>query len=136
MMDADLLEGLEEEMIPSKTFKIVGNRIQGLTDGLDAIRQTVDKILHTERFVYPIYSDNVGAELERFIGADYDFIEADLERTIEDALTADDRIEGITDFEMNQTASNTLACKFIVDTVEGLYAQETEVDTDGYNTVR
>ena len=123
----DILQDIDLELLPSKTYRLVGNRILGTVDGPEAIKQAVDKILRTERYVYLIYNGDYGVELERFIGENFDFIKADLERTIEDALTADDRISGISDFEMEQTATNALGCKFTVNTIEGSYNQQQEV---------
>ena len=123
----DILQDIDLELLPSKTYRLVGNRILGTVDGPEAIKQAVDKILRTERYVYLIYNGDYGVELERFIGENFDFIKADLERTIEDALTADDRISGISDFEMEQTATNASGCKFTVNTIEGSYNQQQEV---------
>jgi len=117
------LETLETEMIPSKTYRIINGRIIGMIDGLESVVQAVDKILRTERFVYEIYGEEYGIELERFIGANFDFVKADLQRTIKDALFIDERIEDITDFEMEQVVPNTLKCRFTVNTIEGTFAE-------------
>ena len=53
---------------PSKTFRIHGGRIEGTIDGLDAVRQSIELILTTERFLWPIFSSDYGAELEELIG--------------------------------------------------------------------
>jgi len=120
-------EQSEETFLPSRTYHVHNGRIQGNIDGLGAIRQAVDKLLRTERFAYVIYSHNYGTEIERFKGENFDFVKADLERTIADALSADDRIEGISDFEMEQTERATLTCHFIVNTIEGAFLNEMEV---------
>ena len=125
MNDLELLE-LEETFLPSQTYHVRNGRILGKVDGLDAVVQAVDKLLKTERFAYVIYQD-YGVELERFIGQNFDFIQADLERTITDALLVDDRIEGISDFEMEQTKKDTLWCRFRVNTIEGSFITSTEV---------
>ena len=63
------------------------------------------------------------------IGEESDFVMADLERTIEDALTSDDRIESISDFEIEQADKQTITCKFTVNTIAGAYAEVVEVTT-------
>ena len=123
----DLLE-LEEAVLPSRTYHVYDGRILGHIDGIDAMAQAVEKILRTELFAYVIYGPNYGVELERLVGEEMDFIEADLERTITDALLADDRIEEISDFELFQTDKHTLMCEFSVQTLAGAYTQTWEVN--------
>src|SRR5690606_27931875 len=50
---------------PSRTYKLefARGRVAGMTDGLDAIKQAVYKILQTDRFRYEIYSFDYGHEL-------------------------------------------------------------------------
>lgn len=122
-----MLENLTFQPIPTRTYNVIGNRIIGMTDGLDAMVQAIYKILRTERFANVIYSAAYGVELVRFIGENFDFVKADLERTVEDALKADDRVRSITNFEMEQTNSNTLVCRFDVDTLVGYHSANLEV---------
>ena len=98
------LTNLEIENQPSRTYKLdfERKRIGGMIDNEQAIMQMVMKILYTERYAYVIYSSQYGVELDRMIGQDYDFIVSDLERTITEALTADDRVIDITDFQTNK----------------------------------
>ena len=85
------------------------------------------KILYTERYAYVIYSSQYGVELDRLIGKDYDFIVSDLERTITEALLADDRILSITDFVAEQTAIDRMSATFTVNSVVGSVNINTEV---------
>ena len=87
----------------------------------------VMKILSTERYAYVIYSSQYGVELDRMIGQDYDFIVSDLERTITEALLADDRILSITDFVAEQTAIDRMTVTFTVNSVVGSTNINTEV---------
>jgi hypothetical protein len=43
----------EENQNPTLTFQIANGRIRNKFDGLGAMVQAVDKILKTERFVFP-----------------------------------------------------------------------------------
>jgi hypothetical protein len=85
------------------------------------------KILYTERYAYVIYSSQYGVELDRLIGQEYDFIVSDLERTITEALLADDRILSITDFTTEQTAIDRMTASFRVNSVIGATNISTEV---------
>ena len=86
---------------PSLTFRIRGDRIEGMADGLDAVRQSIGLILTTERFRWPIFSPDYGVELEELIGERRQaYIGADIERRITEALLEDDRITGVRDFAL------------------------------------
>jgi hypothetical protein len=123
------LTNLEVVSQPSLTYKLdfERKRISGKIDNEEAIKQLVMKILYTERYAYVIYSSQYGVELDRLIGKDYDFIVSDLERTITEALLADDRILSITDFVAEQTAIDRMTATFTVNSVVGSVNINTEV---------
>lgn len=123
------LTNLEIENQPSRTYKLdfERKRIGGMIDNEQAIMQMVMKILYTERYAYVIYSSRYGVELDRMIGQDYDFIVSDLERTITEALTADDRVIDITDFQTNKIGIDKMEVSFTVNTFNGSVDIETEV---------
>lgn len=123
------LTNLEVVSQPSLTYKLdfERKRISGKIDNEEAIKQLVMKILYTERYAYVIYSSQYGVELDRLIGKDYDFIVSDLERTITEALLADDRILSITDFAAEQTAIDRMTATFTVNSVVGSVNINTEV---------
>ena len=62
----DVELSLDESIETSRTYKITGNRIRGYTDGLEALKQAIYKVLNTERYEYPIYSFNYGIDLRSF----------------------------------------------------------------------
>ena len=77
---------------PSKTYKMnlyTGERVQGYTDGLEAIKQAVYKILNTERYSYIIYSWNYGIELKDLFGQAMSYVCPELERRVTEAPTQD-----------------------------------------------
>lgn len=123
------LTNLEVVNQPSLTYRLdfERKRISGFIDNEEAIMQLVMKILYTERYAYVIYSSQYGVELDRLIGKDYDFIVSDLERTITEALLADDRILSITDFVAEQTAIDRMTVTFTVNSVVGSANINTEV---------
>ena len=83
---------------PSYTYHLVGNRIEGTCDGIDAVRQAIELALSTERWKYPIFSDDYGIEWEELIGKSKEYIEADIEQRITEALLEDDRILEVKEF--------------------------------------
>lgn len=118
-----------QEQRPSLTWQLdlKSGRIKGQIDGLAAIYQAVEKILLTERYAYRIYSWNYGCELAFYIGKDTDFVLADAERTIREALTQDDRIQDIENFEAKLKDKESVAVSFTVVTIAGKFSYEQEV---------
>lgn len=112
---------------PSKTWKLSGNRLQGMIDGREAVAQAVDLMLSTEHFYYDIFSFDYGVELADLIGKDRAFIKADMQRRIEEALAEDDRITGISDFKISfdREAANV---SFTVNTIFGDFEEERSVE--------
>ena len=89
-------------------------RIIGEIDDLEAVKQAVYKILHTERFNSLVYTWDYGVEFENLIGKDYDFILGDLQRRIEEALLQDDRIERIENVKVDKKQNDSIDVSFIV----------------------
>lgn len=112
---------LESIDYSTETYNIdfESGRAIGKVDGLAAIKQSVIKILKTERFANSIYSDNYGIEFERFIGTNIDFIKSDLERTITDALSIDTRILSISNFKISEQKNTTLEFSYLINTMYG-----------------
>ena len=55
---------LESEVAPSKNYRMDINReyINGYNDLIEGVKQTVFKILNTERYKHYIYSKNYGVD--------------------------------------------------------------------------
>jgi len=109
---------LEEVEQSSKTYKLTENRITGFVDGLDAIKQAVFKILQTERYEKLIYSFNYGSEFRNLLGKSKDYVENDVKRVINEALTTDVRILSVSDFTI-EYKENEMLIKFRVSSTEG-----------------
>ena len=120
---------VDEEVIeiPSKTYKVINGRVAGYLDGLEAVRQAVEKILSTDRFGWEIYSDDYGSEVNTLVGEDFDLVNSELERIITEALTADERILEIQNFNLKQTSTTSVLATFDVATVFGEIKVEEEV---------
>lgn len=116
-------------IVPNKSYrmKIADEKILGNIDELDAIAQACYKILNTERYQYVIYSWNYGIELQDLFGKPIPYVYSELPRRITEALTQDDRINSIEDFELSYNKGNVLA-KFTVKTNLGNIEMEKGVN--------
>lgn len=116
------------ESSPSFTYKLdlKGNRVLGMIDGVEAVCQAIDKILHTERYTDVIYDGKYGIELQSLIGMSFDYVEADLPRRIEEALLQDDRIVEVTSIVIEKTAGDSVLVTLTIMTVFGNVSTVTE----------
>ena len=125
-----LTEEITEVNYPSRTYKLIfdKNRVSDYVDDLDAIKQTIYLILSTERYKHIIYSWDYGVELIDLFGKPMPYVMAELPRRIKEALTQDDRIDDVTDFEF-EVNKNKLHTTFTVVTNLGNISTEMEVAT-------
>ncbi len=105
--------------MPSFTWRLEKENIRGNTDGREAVRQAIYKILMTERYEYLIYSFNYGVELNRLIGKSKSEAKALIPSIIGEALTADSRIYSVYDFEFSDIDKVSLYVRFTASTAEG-----------------
>lgn len=112
---------IEVETQPSLNYRMYFNEdiIAGTVDNLDAMRQVIFKILNTERFDYPIYSQRYGIELEDLFGMPLSYVCAELESRISDALLQDDRITAVANFEYITEKRGEVQVTFTVSTIFG-----------------
>lgn len=101
-----LTEEIQQVSYPTETYKIEHSeqdppedRINGNTDDLLALQQAIYLILGTERYEHIIYSWDYGIERIDLIGKPVPYVLAVLPRRITEALTQDDRVDDVTDFE-------------------------------------
>lgn len=115
---------------PDKTYKmdLNGISIWGFCDGLEAMKQTVFRILNTERYQYIIYSWNYGMETLDLYGQPVTYVCPELERRIEEALLVDSRIVRVSDFEHDTSVKGVVYTTFTVHTVFGEFVAEKEVN--------
>ena len=124
-----LTEEITEQKYPNKTYKIIAdkNRINGYADELDAVTQAVYLILSTERYKHIIYSWDYGVELLDLIGKPMPYVMSEVPRRITEALTQDNRITDVTNFEFEKKGKR-LHVKFTVVSKIGNIPTELEVD--------
>lgn len=102
-------------------------RISGECDGVEAVKQAIYNILNTERYQYIIYSWNYGVELKDLFGMPVDYVAAEAERRITEALMQDDRITAVDNFEFEE-GRKKLSITFTVHTKYGDVQGEKEVE--------
>lgn len=114
---------------PSKTYGMNFNttRIQGTSDGIEAVKESIYRILNTERYQYLMYSWNYGIELADLFGQPKSFCCAEIERRVTEALSVDDRIESVEGFSFDTSTPRVVAVTFTVNTIFGSTNIETEV---------
>ena len=123
-------EDFEIEELPTLTYamNLTANRIRGYTDEQEAMQQAIYKILNTERYQYIIYSWNYGIELIDLYGEPASYVVPELERRITDALSVDERIESVSDFEFDTSKKGIVAVTFTAHTIFGDIEVEKEVN--------
>ena len=106
---------------PTHTYKmnLESNLIRGYTDGQEAMKQAIYKILNTERYQYVMYSWNYGIELLDLYGEPVSYVCPEMERRITEALTWDDRIQTVDNFEFNISKKGEILVTFTAHTVFG-----------------
>lgn len=126
--ELNLINQLDEQMT-SYTYNINRNtnRISGYIDDKDAIIQAIYLILQTERYESMIYNWYYGVEFDGLIGKQRDYVTSELQRVIREALTEDDRILEVSDFDITYTEDSALIV-FLVETNIGDITVEWEVN--------
>jgi phage baseplate assembly protein W len=113
---------IDEPYLPSKTYKLDldNGRIIGKVDELEAMNQFIRKALITPRFKCLIYDSQYGSEIREITTTDAtrEFIESEMPRLVEDALTYDPRILKVYDFSFS-FKDDSVFLKFSVDTIFG-----------------
>ena len=118
-----------EPQYASRTYNIniPADRIDGYTDGIEAVIQAIYLILNIERYQYIIYSWDYGVELHDLIGQPMPYVMAEVPRRIKDALTQDNRITDVIDFKFT-TDKKKLHTTFTVVTDAGNISTALEVE--------
>lgn len=124
-----LTEEITEMTRPTHTFHISldANRVDGETDGLEAIEQAIYLILSTERYTCNIYSWDYGVELVDLIGKPLPYVISEVPRRITEALKQDNRISAVTNFEFEKHGK-ILTVTFTVVTDVGNISTALEVE--------
>ena len=96
------------------------------TDGIHALKQSIRRMLTTERFIYTIYDHRYGVELDDLFGGDMDYAQMDIARRIKEALYEDDRIHEAHSFSI-KVKKDEFYVQFMVDSDFGTFEMDLEV---------
>ena len=125
-----LTEELTEIEYPTNTYQIKhgtdNDRVVGYTDDLEAVKQAIYLILNIERYDYLLYSWDYGVELKDLFGKPMPYVMSELPDRIKEALTMDNRITDVVDFEFERN-KNKLHTTFTVITIYGNLPYSVEV---------
>ncbi len=118
------IEGIDTEQRTNRTYgmDMEHKRIVGMVDGEEALKQSIWKMLSTERFKHLIYSDNYGSEIiDRAMDTELteEFLESDIPELVKDALLIDDRIIEVTDISWNWIGRDSVLISCTVGTIYG-----------------
>ena len=115
---------------PSQTYKMDmdNSLVRGYTDGLEAMKQAVYKIIMTESYQYIMYSWNYGIELLSLFGEPVTYVCPELKRRISEALLWDDRVRSVDDFVFEFPGKGVVHVSFTVHTIFGEIKAEREVE--------
>lgn len=115
---------------PSKQHRMIldQNRILMTCDDLEAIKQTVFKILNTERYAHIIYSWDYGIELKDLYGQPVMYVCPEIQRRVQEALLQDDRITAVDEFEFDTSKRGVVSVSFTVHTFFGDLNEEMVVN--------
>lgn len=109
---------LQEQSFGNHTYRLTKENIEGRVDGLEALKQSIHKVLATEQYEYPIYSFNYGVAWKELIGEERPYVRAEMKRMIQEALMQDDRIREVDGFKF-AFSGDTCQCTFNVSSIYG-----------------
>ncbi|WP_025950466.1 DUF2634 domain-containing protein [Geobacillus thermocatenulatus] len=117
----------DDSVLSDKTYRLdfENGRCIGVIDGIEAVKQSIFKILNTERFKYLIYSDDYGFDIP--IGKERLFVQAELPRRIEEAVLQDARVLSVEDMNIQFQGDSAIA-SFVCQTVYGKIEMSKEVN--------
>ena len=113
---------------PNLTYKLGNSTVTGkITDKIESVKQAIYHILMTERYSNPIYDDDYGIELEKYQNQDFGYIQANIEQTLKEALTQDDRITDVYVNSVEKLDLNSCLVNFTVYTIYGTIEEKLNV---------
>lgn len=124
-LNTDLI--IQEERYENLTYKLHENSIQGFVNELEALKQTIYKILSTPKYQHEIYSFNYGVDFSDLIGEEREYIRAEASRKIKEALEIDDRILDVDNF-IFIFKGNICELSFDIETIYGNIKFKKEVE--------
>lgn len=130
MLPSSELTEVTIETLPSKDYKLnlTNGNVGGYCDNIEAMKQVIFCILSTERYQSLIYSWDYGVETLDLYGAPVGYVVPEIERRIKEALTQDDRINSVENFNFDTTIKGKIHITFTVRTIFGDVESEKAVN--------
>ncbi|AGK88041.1 hypothetical protein PBP180_0026 [Bacillus phage PBP180] len=125
----------DEEVETSTTYRIDfenGRLTNEAITGIEAIRQFIYMTLRTERYAHPIYSHDIGTEIQELLTdteATDEYKEMEIPRLLEEALVVDERIDHIEEIEVTKQ-NDAFQVKLAIVTDEGTLEIEEVMEGD------
>lgn len=101
-------------------------RVRKYVDDIESLKQAIYKILQTERYSYLAYNWQYGIETNDLYGKPKQLVKALLPNRIKEALSIDDRIKDVVDFEFKDISKTELLVTFSVIAYD--YEEMAEID--------
>ncbi len=96
---------------------------------LDAVAQDIRFALGVERYKWPVMGSNFGVTFDDLIGTDYNYIRSEVVRRIRDALSIDDRILQVDDFQFTPLEDSGILISCVVQTTFGDVSVSTTIQS-------
>lgn len=124
-----LYAAIEGQQMPSLTYRIFWEKqeVCGQVEGLDALKQALEKRISTEKYRYDIYDGTYGLETADLLGKNKDEVIPKLQIRLEEALLADERVKAVFDMTV-QTEKNNLILSCHVESIYGVLSIERTVE--------
>ncbi|AMM90157.1 phage portal protein [Bacillus pumilus] len=125
----------DEEVETSTTYRIDfenGKLTNEAITGIESIRQFIYMTLRTERYAHPIYSHDIGTEIQELLTdteATDEYKEMEIPRLLEEALVVDERIDHIEEIEVTKQ-NDAFQVKLTIVTDEGTLEIEEVMEGD------
>ncbi|WMT29939.1 DUF2634 domain-containing protein [Bacillus aerius] len=125
----------DEEVETSTTYRIDfenGRLTNEAITGIESIRQFIYMTLRTERYAHPIYSHDIGTEIQELLTdteATDEYKEMEIPRLLEEALVVDERIDHIEEIEVTKQ-NDAFQVKLSIVTDEGALEIEEVMEGD------
>lgn len=100
--------------------------VQGFVSNQEEIRQWIQRMLLTERNMFPQYSDQYGIEFHALRGQKPQFMAVHMKKSIEDAILVREDIRSVGNFEFH-VQRDQLHLSFTVYTIYGTFDQQVEI---------
>lgn len=95
------------------------NTLEYSEDNKALMAQSLEILLQIERYKYRIFTSKIGMETIDLPGQDIDFIISSLKRRINGCIKCDDRVYGMSNFNVTNIDEHSILANFTANTIFG-----------------